>query len=99
MSNPTRQVQFHEFEESPTLCAAPRPTESLEDVSLTLKVELGRTERVVKDLLALKVGTVLPLNKDVGASVEVSLGRRAVARGDVIEIDGQYGVRITEIVR
>lgn len=97
MNSGPRKIQLGEFEASPAGAESTRPVDAVENVALTLQVELGRTQRAVKDLLHLQVGSVLPLNKEVGDCVEISLNQKTVARGEVIEIEGQYGVRVTEI--
>lgn len=77
----------------------PNGIELLKDVSLTVQAELGRTRRQVKDILRLQVGTVLQLDKEAGDPVDVLVNEKAIARGKVVEIDGQYGVQITEILK
>lgn len=77
----------------------PHGIELLKDVSLTVQAELGRTRRQVKDILRLQVGTVLQLEKEAGDPVDVLVNDKAIARGKVVEIDGQYGVQITEILK
>lgn len=68
------------------------------DVPLTLTVELGRTNRQIKEILALGVGSVVELDKLAGEPVEVLVNGKLIAKGEVVVIDENFGVRITEIV-
>ncbi len=94
-----RTVQFGQLESGPSGAPNPHGIELLKDVSLTVQAELGKTSRLVKDILRLQVGSILQLEKEAGEPVDILVNNKAIARGEVVEIDGQYGVRITEIVR
>ena len=94
-----RAVQFGQLEGGSDAVPNPHGIELLKDVSLTVQAELGRTRRQVKDILRLQVGPVLQLDKEAGDPVDVLVNDKAIARGKVVEIDGQYGVQITEILK
>ncbi len=94
-----RAVQFGQLEAGQGAAPNPHGIELLKDVSLTVQAELGKTRRLVKDILRLQVGSVLQLEKEAGEPVDVLVNGKAIARGEVVEMDGQYGVRITEIVK
>jgi len=94
-----RAVQFGHLESSGEASANPAGIELLKDVSLTVQAELGRTNRQVKDILRLQVGAVLQLDKEAGEPVDILVNDKAIARGKVVEIDGQYGVQVTEILK
>ena len=68
------------------------------DVQMQVAVELGRTTMQVKDLLSLGPGSVVELDKQSGEPVEVVVNNKMVARGEVVVIDENFGVRITEII-
>ena len=93
-------VQSHEFpeiqDEGPI--AEPRKIEMLLDVPLHLTVELGRTRRLVKEILQLGPGSVLELDKLAGEAVDVLVNGKLLAKAEVVVIDENFGVRITEIV-
>lgn len=72
--------------------------ELLLDVPLEVTVELGRTRRSVKEVLALGIGSVLDIEKLAGESVDVLVNGKPVARGEVVVIDDNFGVRITDIL-
>ncbi|MCI8649734.1 MAG: flagellar motor switch phosphatase FliY [Anaerotruncus sp.] len=67
-------------------------------VSLDVTVEIGQAKRKIKDILDFGQGTVIELNKQAGAPVDIVVNGRLLARGDVVVIDDNFGVRITEIV-
>lgn len=68
------------------------------DVNVQVYVELGRTVMQVRDVLGLGPGSVVELDKHAGEPVEVVVNNKTVARGEVVVIDENFGVRITEIV-
>jgi flagellar motor switch protein FliN len=68
------------------------------DVPLEVTVELGRTERQIRDILALAPGTVIELDRLAGEPVDVLVNGRPIARGEVVVIDENFGIRITDIV-
>lgn len=68
------------------------------DIPLEVTVELGRTKRLIKDVLELGVGSVIELDKLAGEPVDVVVNSKLVARGEVVVIDENFGVRITDIL-
>ncbi|WP_413451426.1 flagellar motor switch protein FliN [Georgenia phoenicis] len=77
---------------------APGSMRVLYDVELTLTTEIGRTRMPLRDVLALTPGTVLELDRAAGSPADVMVNGRLVARGDIVVVDEDYAVRITEIV-
>jgi len=68
------------------------------DVNIPVSVELGRTRMLIKDILDLGPGSIVELNKLAGEPVDVLVNDKLVARGEVIVINENFGVRITEIL-
>jgi flagellar motor switch protein FliN/FliY len=77
----------------------PGDLELLADVELNVTVELGRVRLKVRDLLRLTEGTVVELDRLAGAPVDVLVNGSVVARGDVVVVDDELGVRITELLK
>jgi flagellar motor switch protein FliN/FliY len=75
-----------------------RNIDLLMDVSLQVTVELGRTRRQIRDVLSLGPGSVLELDKLAGEQVDVLVNGKLIAKGEVVVIDENYGVRITDII-
>ncbi len=69
------------------------------DVPLQVTVEIGRTRRKVQDILEFSKGTLVVLDKLAGDQVDLFVNGKCIARGDVVVIDDNFGVRITEIVQ
>jgi flagellar motor switch protein FliN len=72
--------------------------ELLSDVEMEVTVELGRTTMPIRDLLSLQPGMVVEIDRAAGAPIDVLVNGRRIASGEVVVIDEEFGVRITEIV-
>jgi flagellar motor switch protein FliN/FliY len=72
--------------------------ELLMDVALEVSVELGRSHMSIGEILALRTGSVIELDKLAGEPVDVSVNGTLIARGEVVVVDEKFGVRITEVV-
>lgn len=72
--------------------------EVLLDVPVNLSVELGSCQMPMRDVLQLKTGSVVQLEKVADAPVEVLVNRKLVARGQVVVVDDRFGIKITELV-
>jgi len=72
--------------------------ELLLDVPLTLTVELGRTRMLIKEILELTAGSIVELDKIAGESIDVLINNKLVAKGEVVVIDENFGIRITNII-
>ncbi len=70
----------------------------LYDVDMTLTAELGRTKLPIREVLELVPGTVLELDRAAGSPADLMVNGRLIARGEIVVIDEDYGIRITEIV-
>lgn len=70
----------------------------LNDVALSVTVELGRTRLTVSEMLGLTVGSVVELDRPAGAPVDIFANGTLIARAEVVVVDDEYGVRIAEIV-
>jgi flagellar motor switch protein FliN/FliY len=68
------------------------------DVPMTLTVELGRTRQLVKDILGLGEGSIIELDKLAGEPVDLLVNGKLIAKGEVVVIDENFGVRVTDIV-
>lgn len=70
----------------------------LMNVPLDVTIEIGQTRRKIKDIMAFAQGTVIELEKQAGAPVDIVVNGQLIAHGDVVVIDDNFGVRITEIL-
>lgn len=92
-------VQFSSFSAENGLPPSPPPNLGLIlDVGLQLSVELGRTHKKIKDILELNIGSIVELDKLAGEPVELLVNGKLIAKGEVVVIDENFGVRVTEII-
>jgi flagellar motor switch protein FliN/FliY len=74
------------------------PIELLHEVEMGVTVELGRTRMLVRDILDLSPGSVIELDRAAGAPIDVLVNGTLIARGEVVVIDEEFGIRITEVI-
>lgn len=101
-SNSKAEVQsasFSDFEDLPLPKEERRNLDLLLDIPLQVTVELGRTKRNVKEILELTSGSILELDKLAGGEpVDILVNHKLIAQGEVVVIDENFGVRVTDIV-
>lgn len=68
------------------------------DVEMEVTVELGRTKKTIKEILSMGEGTIISLDRLAGESIDILVNGKRIAKGEVIVIDENFGVRITEIL-
>ena len=68
------------------------------DINVSLTVELGRTDMVIAEILELTTGKVIELQKLAGEPLDILVNGKLLARGEVVVVDENFGVRITSIV-
>ena len=81
--------------------AAPVSAEELSrlhDVPVELAVEVGRTKMTIREALALGPGSIVTLNRLAGEPVDLLVNGKPIARGEVVVIDEEFGIRITEVI-
>lgn len=78
--------------------AGPRTLGLLMEVELPVSVSFGRAELPLKDVLKLTSGSIVELNRSVSEPVEVIVNNCVIARGEVVVVEGNYGVKIEEII-
>jgi flagellar motor switch protein FliN/FliY len=91
-------VQFMPLTPQPSVLDRAHGIELLMDVALEVSVELGRSHMSIGEILGLRTGSVIELDKLAGEPVDVSVNGTLIARGEVVVVDEKFGVRITEVV-
>ena len=76
----------------------PPNIERLMDVRLTVTIELGRTRKIIQDVMELGDQSLIELEKTVGEPVDVLVHGELFARGEVVTVSENFGVRVTELV-
>lgn len=93
-----QQAQFASFESPSLNQAESNNLNMLLDIPLQVTVELGRTKRSVKEILEMSGGSIIELDKLAGEPVDILVNNRHIAKGEVVVIDENFGVRITDIL-
>lgn len=91
-------VQFSNFDQNPAVQVDTRNLNLLLDIPLQVTVELGRTKRVIKEILELSPGSILELDKLAGEPVDILVNNKLIAKGEVVVIEENFGVRVTDIL-
>ena len=97
---PIQPAQFQNFAPSQNLDGiAPENIDLIMDVPLEVTVELGRTSKSIKEILDFSPGTIIELDKLAGEPVDVLVNGKFVAKGEVVVIEEDFGIRVTEIIK
>jgi len=102
----TETIEYEQFEQAePGVAAASSQADPahadlsrLSEIPMELSVEIGRAHMTVGETLDLRVGSVVALERLAGETADLLVNGSAIARGEVVVIDEQYGLRITEIL-
>jgi flagellar motor switch protein FliN/FliY len=95
------ETQIPQFDElgSETIHADPAALSMVYDLALPVAIELGRTRMSVQEILALGRGSVIQLERLAGEPIDVFVGDRRFAEGEVVVVGEQFGVRITRVIQ
>ena len=77
----------------------PENIDLIKDVLLKVTVELGRTTKPIDDILQFTPGSILELDRLVGEPLDIMVNGKKIAKGEVVVIDENYGIRITDIIK
>ncbi|MCT4507989.1 MAG: flagellar motor switch phosphatase FliY [Tepidibacter sp.] len=93
-------VKFESFEsQNVNSNNMPENIDIIKDVLLNVTVELGRTKKSIDDILEFSPGTIIELDRLVGEPLDILVNSKKVAKGEVVVIDENYGIRITDIIK
>ncbi|MDK2917398.1 MAG: flagellar motor switch protein FliN [Candidatus Petromonas sp.] len=93
-----KPLQFHSFDQPEQNASFHNDISLIRDVPLGVTVELGRTVKQISEILDFGPGTVIELDKLVGEPLDILVNGKLIAKGEVVVVDENYGVRITDIV-
>ncbi|BBF42976.1 flagellar motor switch protein FliN [Lachnospiraceae bacterium KM106-2] len=92
-------AQFQQFTPGMNMANAPENIDLIMDVPLEVTVELGRTNKSIKEILDFAPGTIIELDKLAGEPIDVLVNGKFVAKGEVVVIEESFGIRVTEIIK
>ncbi len=96
-SSSAAKAEFQQLSQ-PSNSSDPSNIDLLMDVYLSVSIELGRTKMSISDILALGPGSVVELARLAGEPVDVMVNQKLVARGEVVVVDENFGVRVTQLI-
>jgi flagellar motor switch protein FliN len=99
MSEPIELEQLHQAGEAPPVVTqAAGDLRRLSAVPVDVSVEMGRARMTVGETLELRPGSIITLNRMAGEPVDLLVNGTSIARGEVVVIDEQFGLRVTEVL-
>jgi flagellar motor switch protein FliN/FliY len=93
-----RQAQFQQLKPSPVESQQEKQIDLILDVPLLISVELGRKDLTIREILELSPGSLIELNQLAGEPVDLLINGKLFARGEVVVIDENFGIRVTHII-
>jgi flagellar motor switch protein FliN/FliY len=96
--NVKEEIQEEPLEENKFMQGDRYDMDLILDIPLNVSVELGRVKMLVNDLLQLGQGSVIELGKSVGDPLEIYVNEKLIARGEVVVVDEEFGIRVTDII-
>jgi len=96
-----QNVQFPDFSDAKPVFSAPLTSGNMNllmNVPLSVSIEIGRTKKKIREIMEFSQGSIIELEKQAGAPVDIIVNGQLMARGDVVVIDDNFAVRVTEII-
>lgn len=93
-----QEAEFPDMSSSAEVDPAAANLDMIKDIEVTMTVELGRTGMVIEEVLGLTTGKVIELEKLAGEPLDILINGQLLARGEVVVVDENFGVRVTSIV-
>jgi flagellar motor switch protein FliN/FliY len=98
MADPVDYVPFETTTSVSGAASGGAELERLHDVPVELAVEIGRTHMTIRETLALGPGSIVTLNRLAGEPVDLLVNGKPIARGEVVVLDEEFGLRVTEVL-
>lgn len=94
----SQEIEYQALETAEAVEQRTAELHRLEDVPVELAVEIGRTRMTIGETLALGPGSIVSLNRLAGEPVDLLVNGKRIAKGEVVVIDEEFGLRLTEVV-
>jgi flagellar motor switch protein FliN len=92
------EIEYTQLDASAAVAGTDAGLDRLRDVPVDLVVEIGRTRMTIGEALKLSPGSVIGLNRLAGDPVNLLVNGKPIARGEVVVVDEEFGLRVTEVV-
>ncbi len=94
-------IQYESFDDDDEMLSEEQKTNLglIMSVPLQVTVEIGRTKKKIKDILEFSQGTIVELDKQAGTQVDIIINGQVIAKGDVVVVNDNFGVRVSEIIK
>lgn len=92
------EIEYAPLESAPVAGGTAADLGRLQDVPVELAVEIGRTRMTIGETLGLRPGSIVTLNRLAGEPVDLLVNGKPIARGEVVAIDEEFGLRVTDVV-
>lgn len=94
-------IQYESFDDEEEVLSEEQKTNLglIMSVPLQVTVEIGRTKKKIKDILEFAQGTIVELDKQAGTQVDIIINGQVIAKGDVVVVNDNFGVRVSEIIK
>lgn len=101
MTNEHKETVTHQQSRAmPTLDSSERAgMDTIMNINVTLSIQVGKTRMKLKELIKLSKGTVIELNKMAGEPLDILVNDEPIAKGEVVVVNGNYGIRITDVTK
>ena len=93
-----KPAEFPDLSGSGKVVPGPANLDLVRDIQVMLTVELGRTDMLIQDILELTPGKVIELDRLAGEPLDILVNGKLLAKGEVVVVDENFGVRITSII-
>lgn len=95
-----QHIELSEIESKPqnTVAISERDYQLVKSVPIEINVEIGKIGMTLEHLFALKVGEVVEMNKEVDAPIHLVVDGKKVAEGNLVAVDGSFGIEVTKMV-
>ncbi len=97
-AQPVKPAEFPDLGQAPASPSTKPNIELVRDIHVMLTVELGRTDMLIQDILELTPGKVIELDRLAGEPLDIVVNGKLLAKGEVVVVDENFGIRLTQIV-
>ncbi|MCA9323071.1 MAG: FliM/FliN family flagellar motor switch protein [Planctomycetes bacterium] len=98
-ATPVATVDFEDLGVPTRVSASPENFGRILDVSVPVTARVGVVRKTISDVVDLVAGTIIDLERPAGAPIDLVIGEKLIARGEIVVVDDRYGIRIVEVIQ